>query len=195
VRITGHVRDYWSGSRLGGATVSTTGLDPELSATSDAAGRFELSGEVEGSSGFLRVTGLSNYVDTTSGPLTFSGTQAPPALARADVNRQYAIVGRAQDPGTAVIVAHLQDAAGNPLESVPASDISLTTEGGRPVGEGPFFFGPAGDIRPQAELPRSQEFDGRARAAFLNVPPGRHVLAVRTARTVFAATADAVVTG
>jgi hypothetical protein len=195
VRIVGHVRDYWSGARLGGATVGTAGLDPELSAASDAAGRFELSGGAAVASGFLRVTRLSGHVDTTSGPVMFSGTQSPPALAQTDLNRQYAIVGRVQDPGTVFVVAHLQDAAGNPLESIPAADITLTTLDGQPVGEGPFFFGAAGDIQPQAVLQRSQGFDGRARAAFLNVPPGRLVLAVRTARTALDAAPGAVVTG
>jgi hypothetical protein len=195
VRIIGHVRDYFSGARVGGATVSTAGVDPELSATSDAAGRFELSGEAAVTSGFLRVSRLSGYVDTTSGPLMFSGTQSPPAVAQTDLNRQYAIVGRVPEPGTAVVIANLQDGAGNPLESVPLADITLTTIDGQPVGDGPYFFGAAGDIQPQAVLSRSQGFDGRARAAFLGVPPGRLVLAVRTARTALAATAGAVVTG
>jgi len=195
VRVTGHVRDYWSGARLGGATVSTAGLDPELSAASDAAGRFELSGESAVTSGFLRVGAVSGHVETTSGPLMFSGTQSPPALAQTDLNRQYAIVGRREEPGTVFVIAHLQDAAGNPLESIPAADITLSTLDGQPVGDGPFFFGAAGDIQPQAVLQRSQGFEGRARAAFLNVPPGRLVLAVRTARTALDAAPGAVVTG
>jgi hypothetical protein len=175
--------------------VSTAGLEPEISAASDAAGRFELSGEAAVTSGFLRVSRLSGHVDTTSGPLTFSGTQSPPAVAQPDLNRQYAIVGRREEPGTVFVVVHLQDAAGNPLESIPAADITLTTLDGRPVGEGPFFFGAAGDIQPQAVLSQSQGFDGRARAAFLNVPPGRLTLAVRTARSALDAPSGAVVTG
>ena len=146
------MRDYFSGARLGGATVSTAGLDPEISTATDAAGRFELSGEAAVTSGFLRVSRLSGHVDTTSGPLMFSGTQSPPAVAQPDLNRQYAIVGRREEPGTVFVVVHLQDAAGNPLESVPAADITLTTLDGRPVGEGPFFFGAAGDIQPQEVL-------------------------------------------
>ena len=78
------------------------------------------------------------------------------------------------------MVVDLVDSAGNPVEGVPASDLTLMIPGRSPDGFGPVFFGPDGDVRSQAELPSSTVFDGRARAAFFNVGNGTRFVQVNT---------------
>jgi hypothetical protein len=59
---------------------------------------------------------------------------------------------------------------------------ALTIEpdgGGTPVGLGPYFVGMNGDIDPL--LTQSTVFNGRARAVFLNVPPGSYTMFARGA--------------
>jgi hypothetical protein len=186
VRIAGDVLDYFSGNPVSAARVTAVGLSPGLAGTSDAAGRYAFSGESAGSECFLSVTDVDGFADTTTGPFTV--TTAPLTIAAfiaatVDVNRQYAIVGRSPSSGMAVVVAHLVDAAGGPLEEVPAADLSLIAGDGSPIGTGPFFFGPAGDIQPQDALTVSHAFNGRARAAFLNVPGGDCTLQLTAPQT------------
>jgi hypothetical protein len=175
VSITSNVLDYFGGNPVTAARVTALGLSPGLAGTSDAAGRYVLSGQSAGSECFLSVADVDSFADTTTGP--FIVTTAPLTItafvaAAVDVNRQYAIVGLSPSSGMAVVVAHLVDAAGGPLEMVPATDLSLIAGDGSPIGTGPFFFGPAGDIQPPNELTVSRAFNRTARAAFLNVPGG-----------------------
>ena len=75
-----------------------------------------------------------------------------------------------------MVIVHLLNASGQPLEKVAAADVVLAADNGSPVGAGPFFFGPAGDIDPGLTV--SGVFNGRSRAAFLDVPAGGCTLRV-----------------
>jgi hypothetical protein len=179
VSIAGTVIDYFSGNPVTAARVSATGLTPDLSGTSDAAGRYAFSGQTAGAECFLSVTDVESFVETATGPFKVAAaplTLTAFAATATDLNRQYAIVGRSPSSGLGVVIVHLLDAAGRPLEMVTASDVALAADNGPLVGAGPFFFGPAGDIEPQLTVSRA--FNGTARAAFLDVPAGSCTLQV-----------------
>jgi hypothetical protein len=172
--IAGHVRDYWSGTAVGGIQVTTLGLNPNLASRSDDAGRFVMSGRSTGNRCLLVTSALEAYAETvvpielSVGPSTLSAV----AVAKADINRQFASLGVSREPDSGVVILHLLDVKGAPLEMVSSADISLIAANGLVVGSGPYFFGAAGDLLTQTELPLSRAFDGRARAAFVNVPNG-----------------------
>ena len=179
VSIAGTVINYFNGNPLTAARVSATGLTPGLSGTSDASGRYAFSGDSAGAECFLLVTGVQNFVDTATGPFKVAAaplTLTAFAATATDLNRQYTTVGRTRSDDRGVVIVHLLDASGQPLEMAAASDVVLAADNGAPVGAGPFFFGPAGDIDPGLAV--SGVFNGRARAAFLDVPAGGCTLRV-----------------
>ena len=179
VSIAGTVIDYFNGNPLTAARVSATGLTPGLSGTSDASGRYTLSGDAAGAECFLSVTGVQNFVDTATGPFKVAAaplTLTAFAATATDLNRQYTTVGRTRPDDRGVVIVHLLDASGQPLEMAAASDVVLAADNGAPLGAGPFFFGAAGDIDPGLTV--SGVFNGRARAAFLDVPAGGCTLRV-----------------
>jgi len=183
VSIAGAVIDYFSLNPVTAARVTATGLTPGMSGTSDAAGRFAISGQAAGAECFLSVGDVRNFVDTATGPFTVAAaplTLTAFAATATDLNRQYAILGRTPSRGLGVVIVHLLDATGHPLEMVTASDVALAADNGSLVGTGPFFFGPSGDLDPLLTVSRA--FNGKARAAFLDVPAGGCTLQV-TARS------------
>jgi hypothetical protein len=168
--VVGVVRDYWTNDPVPSAQIRIVGLNPELVAQSDEAGRFVLSGRIEDDPFVIAVGGPAGYIETlmpverATGPITRDVF----VVARADVARQSVLLGRASDPDTASIFVHLLDASGGPLEMVPGTNLSLETLGAY----GPYFFGPDGEVQPQASVSLSRAFDGRSRAAFFNVAAG-----------------------
>lgn len=184
IGITGDVRDYFTGGPIPGAVVTAEGLAPELSTTSDASGRFVLLGQAAGAAARLTVTGVDVFAPTTAGPFEIVSatlTLSAFAVSNADLNRQYAVLGRTRPTGSTVIIVHLLDSSRAPLELVPAADLALFDVGGRPVGDGPYFFGPAGDVESQEQLSVSRAFNGKARAGFLDVPAGDSTLQLTVA--------------
>jgi hypothetical protein len=185
IGITGDVRDYFTDGPIEGALVTAAGLVPELSATSDASGHVVLLGQAAGSDTRLTVAGVDAFAPTTTGPFVVaSATLTLPvfAVANVDLERQYTALGLTRPPGSTVVIVHLLDTNLAPLELVPASDLVLADAGGRPVGDGPYFFGPGGDVQPRELLSVSRAFEGRARAAFLAVPAGDSILQLTVAR-------------
>ena len=179
VSIAGTVINYFNGNPVAAARVSTMGLRPDLSGTSDAAGRYALSGNAAAGECLLSVRDVENFVDTATGP--FDVVAAPLtatafAATATDLNRQYGTVGRTRPDTLGVVIVHLLGASGQPLEMLAASDLTLSGADESPVGAGPFFFGPAGDI--DSTLTVSRAFNGRARAMFLDVPAGACTLRV-----------------
>ena len=142
------------------------------STTSDTSGRFVLLGQAAGADARLKVTGADVFAPTTTGSFEVVSATSLSAFAvsNADLNRQAAL-GRTRPTGSTVVIVHLLDSSRAPLELVPATDLALFDVGGRPVGDGPYFFGPAGDVEPQEQLSVSRAFNGKARAGFFDVPP------------------------
>ena len=137
--------NYFSGNPVPAARVSATGLTPGLSDTSDVSGRYALSGDSAGAECFLSVTGVTNFVDTATGPFKVAAaplTLTAFAVTATDLNRQYMSVGRSRSDGLGVVIVHCVNASGQPLEKVAAADVALAADNGSPVGAGPFFFGP-----------------------------------------------------
>jgi hypothetical protein len=170
VNIAGVVRDYFSDVVVAGARVQTVGLNPELVGDSDADGQFVISGPTGGNCQ-IAITGPDGYLQTTTGPLELSGVnnEVVPAVTRADVNRLYAVLGIQPDQNASTLFVHLLTAAGDPLEMVDRTSMSLAQDGFA-VGAGPYFFGPSGDADSNTVL--SQTFNNQARAAFFNIPAG-----------------------
>jgi len=170
--IAGVVRDYWSDGVVAGAKVKTVGLNPELAGETDAAGRFVISGETPGGSGLIAVSGPDGYVETATGPIELSpgvSSLVLPAVSRAKLNLLYDVYGIQPDQNASTVIVNLLTAAGDPLEMVSNTDIGLK-QGGNQVGQGPFFFGPSGNVDPSMVI--SQAFDNQARALFFSVPEG-----------------------
>ena len=183
VNLSGVVRDYWSSAPIAGAQVTTLGLKPLLVGTSDKSGRFALSGRARVTSALLAIKGPAGYVETIM-PVTLADTPMVIdtwAVSASDLARQSASMGKAPVPNTTVVIVDLVDAAGQPLERVPLTDVSLLGSDGGPLGDGPYCFGPGGDLQGQSDLSTSCAFDGRARMAFLAVPEGNHTLQVTAA--------------
>ena len=151
-------------------------------ATSDDSGRYLLEGHYPHSEGTVTVS--ANGYRTTNTPIQLSGqpiTHAASIASIADIRRQLTTLLLVEKPAAnSIVVVDLVDSAGDPVEGVPASDLTLMIPGRLPDGFGPVFFGPDGDLRSQAELPSSTVFDGRARAAFCNVGNGTRFVQVNT---------------
>jgi hypothetical protein len=185
VTINGTITDYWSGAPVPGAEIR---LDP-LTATSVGDGNYVLDGDViEGSyanGAMFVVTNPDRYVDTfsLSRPPLPTEFQAS-IVARADLARQYTLLDLSMvHPTHAAVIVELLDADRAPLEMVPYTDLTLTPiTGGLPVGVGPAFFGPTGDVLALREQTVSRAENGRARAAFLDVPRGDYYLTLLTSR-------------
>ena len=98
----------------------------------------------------------------------------------ADATRQYTQLGLGASTGTALVFVTLRGPSGSALVGIPASDIQLLDGNDQPVGgvRGPFFFGVSGDLTSTADLATSIAVAGRARAGFLDCPPGTYRLEV-----------------
>lgn len=179
--LSGTVTTVFGGRPIAGAAVSSIGLVPEFSTRSAPTGLFAVDAVGIGQEFFVRCDGLPGFLASTCGPFrsdSLTGTIRVESAAAPDVARQYASVGLAQQPRASTLVLELQQADGRPLEGVPVSDITLTTDSGTSAGVGPFLIGPAGDAVPPQQLPSTVAVDGRARAVFLNCREGKQVVAV-----------------
>jgi hypothetical protein len=177
--LSGQVRDYFSNAGLAGVLLAFSDQAPVVGVTSSASGAYEFTGLLP--NGDVTVfASLANYRTTRNERITWTTgaiTADQAAVSVADANRQYTGLGRTAVVGTAVVFVTLVDAAGQPHTGIPVADITLNATGG-PVGVGPFIFGSGGDVVSNATLSVTTAFGGRARVAFLDVPPGAATLSV-----------------
>jgi hypothetical protein len=180
ITLSGEVRDYFSNAGLAGVILAFSDQPPFVGVTSTAGGAYAFTGLLP--NGDVTVfTALDNYRTTRNERVswTTSAVSADQAVVSVvDANRQYTGLGRTPVAGTAVVFVTLVDAAGQPHTGIPVADITLNATGGGPVGVGPFIFGSAGDVVSNATLSVTTAFGGRARVAFLDVPPGSATLSV-----------------
>lgn len=177
VEINGTTIDYFTGDPVASALFGTEGLEPEVGGASDGGGAFSLT--VPSNSTFrLRVSGVSGYRATSGHSVVthvagITGIEAP-LVATADLERQYASIGAAPTAGRGAAFLDLRDPANFPLEGIPLADIALLDSANNPVSGvlGPYFFATGGDMVDGAALSESTAYGGRARAGFLDVPPG-----------------------
>jgi hypothetical protein len=177
VEISGTTLDYFTGSAVASALFGTEGLDPEVGGASDGGGLFSLA--VPSNATFrLRVSGVSGYRATSGHEVVTESAGITdieaPLVATADLARQYSALGLSATAGRGAAFLELWDPAGAPLEGIPLADIVLLDSADNPVAGtfGPYFFGTGGDLVDGATLSASAAFGGRARAGFLDVPPG-----------------------
>lgn len=177
--LSGKVIDYFGGQAIDGATVATDGLTPPLMTTSAVDGAYELDVAV-GSSLFLH-TQKEAYRPTRNMAMTIGEepvTYDAYLMTEQDVKNQYTAVGATPLAGTAIVIADLQRNDATPLEGVLLADVQLLDGNNQPVAGvlGPYFFNAAGSI--DALQTTSVASQGRARVAYLDVPPGSFTLTV-----------------
>lgn len=180
VRVSGKAKDYFTGAALATVTVESDGMEPQLNATSDAAGDFAFDTVPPGSVFYLSAS-RSNYRPTRGLPVRVEAmpvTADQPLVSVNDARRQYTTLGLPLAAGKAVVFADLLRRNGTPLVDVPVADIKLLDAASAPVGLGPYVFGPNGDLVPNATLAVTTDVGGRSRVGFLDVPPGQYTLSV-----------------
>ncbi|MCG8425026.1 MAG: hypothetical protein MJE77_44660 [Proteobacteria bacterium] len=181
-KLSGTVMDYTDlAGALQGFSVATNGLTPPVTATSATDGAYLLANIAEGSTIQPAVTPAANalYRPTTNTAVLVNAdvTQNVYAVAEPWLTQQLLGLQVEAVKDTAVLAVELVDPQGQPLVDIPAADIQLLDDQ-QQVGAGPYFFGTATSLSTVADVPNSVAIDGRARAMFLNVPPGSYKLNV-----------------
>jgi hypothetical protein len=179
-RVTGKAMDYRDNTPLSGAELATDGIEPPLMATSDAEGAFAFESVPVGSQFFFSVSRM-NYRPTRNMPIAVAAepvTQDLYVVSNAYVNVQYATDGKTPTAGRAFVVAELQRNNGMPLIDIPLTDVKLVDGQDVPAPGvvGPYVIGALGDIVPATLT--TEAHGGKARVAFLDVPPGTFSLKV-----------------
>lgn len=177
--VVGTARDYWTGDALAAVDLATDGIDPRVTATSDAEGLFGLIDLPAVSAFYVRASRAAGYRVTVNEPVfvgDLSVEQDLYVVSAADASRQHTTAGLEVSADSGIVIANLLSADDTPLAGIVAASITLVDSAGEPVGAGPFFFGEFGDI--DVALTETVAVDGRARVAFLNVPAGIATLTV-----------------
>ncbi|MDX2091819.1 MAG: carboxypeptidase-like regulatory domain-containing protein [Kofleriaceae bacterium] len=181
VKLSGKTMDYFTPTQaMDNVAITSDGLAPAVNVTSAVGGAYELADLPTGSTFYVSAV-RTLYRPTRSAPIVIAGesvVQDIYLMTLADVARQYATTNNPLAPGKAFFAAELQRANGNPMIDIPLADITLVDGLGAPVPgvKGPYVFGSLGDIDP--ELTTTAAFGGKARIAFLDVPPGTYSLKV-----------------
>jgi hypothetical protein len=178
--VSGRTLDYFTGAPLDMVQLSTEGMTPASSDSSDATSAYELA--VPPGSVFFASATRTNYRPTRSAPIRVTDQSLMmtdlTVASVADTRRQYTTLNLTPTAGRAVLFGLLLRNNGTPLEGVPLADIKLVDALNAPVGLGPYFFGASGDLVSNATLAVSTAFGGKARVGFLDVPPGTYTLKV-----------------
>jgi hypothetical protein len=184
IDVSGKTMDYFTALAMPSATYTTDGMTPAMSGTSGADGSFTLANVPPASSFYVLVSGdAANYYPTRNDAVTVTDKSVMTnlyAVTMNDMKRQYSTVGLTRTTGTGMSIITLVRNNGTPLEGVKPTDITLTDAAGKPVVgfQGPYFFGPNGDIMTIATLAVSTAYNGSARTAILDLPPGSYTLNV-----------------
>ena len=184
IDVSGKTMDYFTNIALPSATYTTDGMTPAMNGTSGADGSYKLANVPPASSFYVSVSGdPANYYPTRNDAVTVKDVSVMAnlyAVTMNDMKRQYSTVGLTRTTGTGMSIINLVRNNGTPLEGVKPTDITLTDSAGKPVTGfmGPYFFGPNGDIQLVATVPVSTTYNGSARAAILDLPPGAYTLNV-----------------
>jgi hypothetical protein len=179
--VAGRALDYFTAEPLPDVQLASEGMNPEVSATTDGIGNFLLE-DVPPGSVFYVSASRTNYRPTRNTEVRVEGEPVTGAEVLAvsvnDSRRQYTTLNLTPTAGRAVLFVNLLKNNGDPLDGIPLADITLVDGQNAPVGVGPFFFGANGDLVSNIELAVSTIFNGKARAGFLDVPPGSYTLKV-----------------
>jgi hypothetical protein len=177
--VSGIVRDYFTGAPLDSVALTIDG-QPALSTVSEADGRYVFA-RVASAQSLVVIGARSTHLETRNdvGPVVSAPIVAHLFLVTpADLAIQTTTVGHTRTPGHGAVFIDLIDDAGQPREGLAAVSIQLDTVLGTVGPSGPFFFGASGSLDPTRTA--ATAFNGRSRAAFLNVAPGPYTLRVIT---------------
>jgi hypothetical protein len=179
-RVSGKAMDYFvANTPLGGATLASDGVTPEIMATSASDGAYAFERVPVGSQLFFSAS-RANYRATRNlvAIADVAVEQDLYLMSGPDVGRQYSSDGKTPTAGRAFVVAELQR-SGVPMAGIPLTDVKLVDAGGAAVPGviGPYVFGAGGDIVPVGPT-QTETHGGRARVAFLDVPAGAFSLQV-----------------
>jgi hypothetical protein len=188
LNVNGAVSDYWNGV-LGtvipveGASVSTEGIDPQITTTTGTAGAYVLDNVPVGSVFYTSLTAPANFRATRTEPITVvdqSLTQDLYMVSDADADRQFVSAGNIiPDPLTGAFIVDMYRNNGDPFVGLNPADLELLDALGQPViAMGPYFFGLGGDMLTNADVPQSLLALGKARVGYLNVPPGTYTFRI-----------------
>ncbi len=177
--LSGKVMDYFGATAVQDAMLATDGLDPALMTTSAIDGAYQL--DVAVGSALYIVASKAAYRPTRNSSLTIGEMpieQDVYVMTEQDVKNQYTAVGATPLTGTAILIAELRRNDGTPLEGIPLANVTLLDANNQPVPgiKGPYFFNDAGSV--DAALTTATAFNGKSRAAILDVPPGNYTLSV-----------------
>jgi hypothetical protein len=183
INVSGVTMDYFGGVPLPSVAYETDGMTPALTGQSGADGSYKLANVPPASSFYVSLTAGTNYRPTRNDYITVKDASVMAnlwAVSKVDTQRQYSTLGLTPTAGTAMLVADLVRNNGTPLEGVKPTDITLVDAQGAPVPgiKGPYFFGPQGDVMSNTALAVSTAYGGKARMAYLDVPPGSWQLKV-----------------
>jgi hypothetical protein len=172
--VSGVALDYFANTELAGTALSIA--DTASSTQSNENGEYSFDAVAPGSALAILAT-RANYLATRNEPFSVEDSDVQVdsfIVAQADASRQYSSLGMTSDAGAGMVIVTLVTDSGLPDQGVSTADITLVGA----AYSGPFFFGPSGDVVDQGIMLVSAAFEGRARAAFLNVSPGTHTLNV-----------------
>ncbi len=177
--LSGKVMDYFGGTAVEDAMIATDGLEPPRSTTSTTDGAYAVEVAV-GSKVFL-LASKATYRTTRNSSVDIGEMavmQDIYVMAEQDVRNQYTAVGATPTAGTAIVVAQLRRNNGMPLDGIPLTNIQLLDANNVVVttAKGPFGFNAGGSVDQLATTVTT--FGGKARIAYLDVPPGTYTLAV-----------------
>lgn len=183
INVTGMTMDYFGAVALPSSSYTTDGMTPALSGQSGPDGSFTLANIPPASSFYVSVTGGTNYLATRNDAIRVTDTSVQQnlyAVSKIDCQRQYVSLGITPPTGQALLIGDLRKNNGTPYEGIKATDITLVDANGAPVPgvQGPYFFGPNGDVVSLATIAVSTTYNGSARVAYLSVPPGNWMLKV-----------------
>ena len=184
IDVSGKTMDYFTALAMPSATYTTDGMTPAMNGTSGADGSFTLANVPPASSFYVLVSGdPAIYYPTRNDAVTVTDKSVMAnlyAVTMNDMKRQYSTVGLTRTTGTGMSIINLVRNNGMPLTGVKPTDITITDAAAKPVTGfmGPYFFGPNGDIVTIATLGVSTTYNGTARAAILDLPPGSYKLNV-----------------
>jgi hypothetical protein len=177
--LSGKAMDYFGNMPVDSAALQTDGLDPNAMTASAADGAYSI--EVAVGSVFYVVGTKTGYRPTRNTPVSVADmplTQDLYLLTEQDVKNQYTSAGIATPTaGTAFVTAELRRNNNTPLE-IPLTGVQLLDSNNAVVtaAKGPFAYNSVGSIDPA--LTSVTAYSGRARIAYLDVPPGTYTLAV-----------------
>jgi hypothetical protein len=168
--------DYFGAVALPTVAYATDGMTPQMTGTSGADGSYMLANVPPASAFYVSVDGGTNYRPTRDDAISVKDVSVMAnlyAVSKIDTQRQYSTLGLTATTGTAMAVVNLVKNNGTPLTGVAPADVTIVDSAGKPVTAlGPYFFGPNGDLVPIATLGTSTTYNGTARLAYLDVPPG-----------------------